>query len=237
MPALEAMLSETFPNLANVDAAKIALAVQQFLRGPASILGSGNYAAEQALYERLDKQDLLSAQAAADQSAFVQETLSRAERLKLPAEQQAKLRAQARADLTKTIQAIRAGGVSNRLAFDRQIAAMPTEDIIVTGQMVNYNVGGQTQPRLDPEVIRIKHRVWELEPGRTHTVPTIVAERYRQIQRERAETQERKDILRADGQGTYGPAKQDTVVARKFDEISRKYNAPAQMFSRLVASR
>src|SRR3972149_10621341 len=40
VPALEAMLSEKFPSLPNVDAARIALAVQNFLRGEASILGS-----------------------------------------------------------------------------------------------------------------------------------------------------------------------------------------------------
>src|SRR3972149_4880049 len=182
VPALEAMLSEKFPSLPNVDAARIALAVQNFLRGEASILGSQDGPAEQALLTRLEVQDKASAAEVADREAFVRGTLARAEKLKLPPEQRAVVEARARQDLTKTIQGIRASRMTDRLG--------------VAGKMTNYQAqGGGNLPRLDPIEIRIKHKVWVLAPGRTHQVPKLVADRYYQMLREQEETQARKDEI------------------------------------------
>ena len=238
VPALEAMLSEKFPSLPNVDAARIALAVQNFLRGEASILGSQDGPAEQALLTRLEVQDKASAAEVADREAFVRGTLARAEKLKLPPEQRAVVEARARQDLTKTIQGIRASRMTDRLAFDRLLETMPKVALVVAGKMTNYQAqGGGNLPRLDPIEIRIKHKVWVLAPGKTHQVPKLVADRYYQMLREQEETQARKDVLLAEGSGAYGKNKQDIVVAQRFDEISRQYGTPTDPMSRLIASR
>src|SRR3990167_3748293 len=225
VPALEAMLSEKFPSLPNVDAARIALAVQNFLRGEASILGSQDGPAEQALLTRLEVQDKASAAEVADREALVRGTLARAEKLKLPPEQRA-------------VVAARASRMTDRLAFDRLLETMPKVALVVAGKMTNYQAqGGGNLPRLDPIEIRIKHKVWVLAPGRTHQVPKLVADRYYQMLREQEETQARKDVLLAEGSGAYGKNKQDIVVAQRFDEISRQYGTPTDPMSRLIASR
>lgn len=91
----------------------------------------------------------------------------------------------------------------------------PKEEILVTGQIEVVN----NKQRIVPDVIKIMHRTWVLPPGR-HTVPKVVAERYRDIQKLRSERQLRGEAMSAPDAG----GQEFNEFVKRQREIDRLYS-------------
>lgn len=215
-PAIRALLSPEFVTMSNVDATQIALALQQIIRGQ-------NAASDQLskLTKRMDNYDKAEAAWRRDQEKFIRDTLDKADHQSKT--EREKLRAKGLKVYKQTRDQAVAERVSDHLQFDAQLAAMPTVDLAVAGrpEMTRDNSGQQVL-RLVGEEIRIKSKVWRLEPGRIYKVPIIVKKRYDEIMRDRAENSERAALL--DG------SKQDMTVAAGMQAISAKYGGKSEAF-------
>jgi hypothetical protein len=74
------------------------------------------------------------------------------------------------------VQNARASKTVDRLAFEKKLAAEPQEYVVAHGKLITTIENGQQTAKLLPEEIRIKHKVWYLQPGIPTKVPASVAQ-------------------------------------------------------------
>lgn len=191
--AVKALLSPEFEQMSNLNATDIALLLQQIIKGQESILAKTdeNSLEIARLREHQAKVDARMEQSDNQRKREIDDILNRAEKLKLTGEARDKIIAKGGQMFTEAVQQAKANHASDRLVFEQALKNMPTETIVSPGQWEQTREG----PRLVPEVIRIKHKTWILEPGIPQEVPQIVAERLRNIRKSQAETAARKQIL------------------------------------------
>lgn len=211
-PAIKALLSDEFVEGSNVSAAEIATALAQIIRGQ-NFLGSQ----VAQISERMDKMDADSIKREAEQKKYIDDVFSKAEKLKAVGDEKDKIVAQGAAMYAEALQDARAKGAVNALRFEEILRDMPTETVISPGVIDVELVNGVQTPKLFPEVIRIKHKVWVLQPGVPMEVPMIVAERMREKRRSEEHTERLKEIL-GKQMNTNEMAKQWNAANRQFDE-------------------
>jgi hypothetical protein len=196
-PIVNELMSDQFIQGSNLDVSQIALMLQQLVRGQSALLS--NY--EQTnieiakLRERQDQIDKQTAKRFESQQKDIQEVFDRAEKLKLTGDKKDKVIAKGVKMYEKARTDAIAGKAVDRLAFDRMLASQEKETIVSPGQLITVMDNGTQVPRMIPEEIRIKHRVWHLQPGVATEVPKAVADVLRQRWASQAETNQRKSIL------------------------------------------
>lgn len=220
-PALDALLDPGFPKKTNREALEIALQVQALLRGDFALINQRTAESQEAirrLEERMDTYDRAEEKFETDRQGFLDDVTQRAEKLKLTGERKNKLIANASAQYRSLVEETRAAGGVNRSAFDRLIETMPKEQV-----MWPYSleiIDGATKEV--PLVVRIRHRAWSFKPGETVQVPTIVAERLREIHQQHQELVERQQALSGD--------LSDVALAQRWGQISQRYRSSTDTF-------
>jgi hypothetical protein len=196
-PVVNALMSQDFIQGSNLDVSQIALLLQQLVRGQNSLLA--NY--EQTnieiakLRERQDQIDKQTAERFAAQQSEIAEVLNKAEKLKATGDKKDKIVAKGAQMYTQAVQAARASKTVDKLKFEKALAAQPTELVVSPGQLVTVMEAGQQVAKIIPEEVRIKHKVWFLQPGVPTEVPQSVADFLRARRAGEAETAKRKEIL------------------------------------------
>jgi uncharacterized protein YfcZ (UPF0381/DUF406 family) len=219
--AVKALLSDKFTAGTNAEALDIALDLQEIMRGQNSILSQVNSNNSrvtdelQRLHARMAEYDTKAEQFEADRAKFLAEVDKLADKVRVSGEEKDKLVAKGAIQFQEALASARANAVVSRLKFEDELVHMRTETVVSPGTVEVVSVSGQPTPKIFPEAVHIKHKVWVLPPGRPVEVPFIVAEVLRQRRQMEEEQSERKAALSAQSQ--------DTVLAQKWDTINRKY--------------
>jgi hypothetical protein len=221
--AIKDLLSPDFLTMTDSGAAQIALALQQIIRGQASLLANQDVLKQDILKMKanMDKYDRDAARWREEREKFLNEINDRAEKLLLPAAKKAELRAREGKRLTARIQQAKASKTVERLQFEQLLASQPKVTIISPGISRMVREGGSIIHKIFPEEIRIKHRVWYLTPNVPTEVPELVAQVYQERQATRAAGEKRKELLRLNG-GIMTGNNVDSVMARKWAELNRE---------------
>jgi hypothetical protein len=219
------LLSPKFVDLPDAGAARIAVALDALLKGQ-----SMQAEAMTKLYDKMEKYDADARRWEEDKVKFMEDWSRKAEE-KLAGLDKDVLEAKT-ADITKkAYAAARAQNASAKLAFNQKIAMEPKVTVTSPGVAVQTRDGMM----VEPEVIRIKHMQWILQPGVPTEVPFSVAEVIKSKRRFKSEGEERKNVF-ALRNGLMSTSNQDNVVAQRWDAISRKTGIGADSLSNEIQS-
>ena len=229
-PAIQAAASPEFATMSNSAAAEIALQLQQLVRGNASILQNQEMLSSEIgqLKAKMNKYDEDAQKWETDRVKFMEEVNDRANKLRVtdPA-QRGVISAKVMAEAAEAEAMARAMYQTNKLKFKEKIANSPKVMIISPGVIESGRIGDQMINRVVPEVIRIKNYQWKLPPGVAVEVPDFVAKRYAEIQRSRAELEERKMALSADRNN--GEMSSAVEVNQAMAKINDKYGTTPEV--------
>lgn len=203
------------PEMTNEQALDVAVALQQILRGQQT---QGEELAKiRAEMVRMDK---AAKKWEEDRVKFVEEVERRASKYELAAAEKEKLLAKEAGHLQELVREAMAQAAVDKMRFDQILAAEPKETIVSPGELLMVNESGAQMAKLVPEEIRIKHRVWVLEPGVPVEVPKSVADFVRSKRRQARETSERQAALQRN--------LESNELDREFARINKEYNSPTQ---------
>jgi len=196
-PAVNALMSDEFIQMSNFDASQIALILQQIVRGQNSLLSMAQQNSDditrlKAKQDRIDKE--AEARVLAQRSE-IEEILNRAEGLKATGDKKDTLIANGVKQYQAAVQSARAHKSVDRLSFEKKLAAEPQEIIVSPGQLITVREGGQLVSKIIPEEVRIKHKVWYLQPGIPTKVPQSVAATLRNRRESQEQTFKLKEML------------------------------------------
>lgn len=221
--AVKALLSDEYLKKTDREALDIGLALQQIIRGQASLLANAEQTQGEInkLKARMDATDAASRRWQEDQQKFVQEVFDKADKIRAPdgTFEANKRIAKGSQDIQKAIEIARAEIAVSKQNFDTLIKSMPTVKIMWPGQFEMYRdpKSGTQGTRLVGISIRIKTKTWSFPPGAQVDVPTIVADAIREREFRTQELQERQILLSKN--------LQDTELAKEMDHITRKYGS------------
>lgn len=196
-PVVNALMSEEFVQASNFDAAQVALILQELVRGQNSLLALAKENSEEIvrLKERQKQIDRDAEARHAAQKNEIADVLNRAEKLKAKGDKKDRIIAKGVNEYQKAVQNARASKTVDRLAFEKKLAAETQEYVVAHGKLVTTIEGGQHVAKVLPEEIRIKHKVWYLQPGVPTKVPASVAQVLRDRYKSQEETTKLKNIL------------------------------------------
>ncbi len=223
-PAIQAAASPEFATMSNTEAFQVALAIQEIVRGQASILANQKELSENLskVEARMRRYDEDARKWDEDRQKFLDDVNRQADRLRVTdPSKRGEMAAQIMEEDRRAQEAARAMLQANQIKFKTMIETAPKVKVMSPGVVETGRVGDQPVTRIVPEVIRIKNFEWKLPPGVTVEVPDFVARRYEEIQRNRAELAERQSALSADrNQGAMSEAAE---VSREMARINQKY--------------
>jgi len=225
-PVVQDLLSENFSVVSNTDALKIALSLQELVRGQNSMLSlvQGQGEAITKLTERMNKMDKDAQRWEQDRAGFLNSVQEKADKLKIiDPEKKAKLIANAGKQVQQEIQKAMATKATDDIQFGAWMDNQPKVTVTSMGKPTTVNQAGVITVVMEPEVIRIRTRQWVLPPGIPVDVPQPVAEEFYARQKIDQETNERKKILNANA------PLDNVVMAQKWGEISQKFGSQTEI--------
>ena len=234
-PVVRDLLSKEFTTASNLDAVQIALALQALIRGQDSLLEQvkqsgeiGRKASEEIAHikEHMDLVDRTLEAYQNDQKKFIQDTLDRAEKLRKTGTEKDRTVAQAQLELQNEIKMAGARNATDLMNFHAEIENGPKEVIMSPGKLEMVNVQGHLEAKLFKEEIRIKDRVWILEPGVPTEVPVFVAEALRQRRKTELETKEREATMSEMKNSAQRVAELNNAISKKFNSSADFHAAP-----------
>jgi len=225
-PVVRAILSEDFVTKSNVDAFEISLALQELIRGQNSMLSMQDQMGGELskLRGRMDSYDKDAKKWENNRKEFMDEVNYRAKDLLMDDKGKQRLLAQEAQHVQEAIQRKMAETHVDRLKFEQLLQTMPKETILPVGKFLTVSEDGVIKQRLEPEVIKIKHHTWVLQPGVPAEVPTLVADEWRARHKLMQENVERKALMNADR------PTENMIVAQKWGEINKKYQSGVDAF-------
>jgi paraquat-inducible protein B len=195
--AIKALMSPEFEQMSNLDAAQVALLLQQIVRGQNSLLANYEQTNVQIarIMERQDQIDREIAERLESQNKFVEEVLDRAENLKRTGEENDKLIAKGVAMYQEARQTAVARRAAKNMAFREQIRTEPKVMVVSPGQLISTMEHGHQVTKIIPEEVRISDMRWVLPPGLPVEVPKTVAGVLEQRRLSQLETHKRQEML------------------------------------------
>lgn len=218
--AVRELLQGEMATASDSEALEIALALRQIIRGQDMTL------------EQLKRQEqeiaVLKAEAAArdeatrrwqeDQKKFLDEVRDAAEKLRKTGLELDRLKAKAAQDTVAIMTEARMSAKLSAAKFDAELERMPKRTVLSPGNLIITTENGHQTTRLLPEEIRIRHRVWRLEPGVPTDVPEVVADLYSNRVRDKNVNRRMEKAM-----SEYLEANE---LKRKLDEIRKEAEAP-----------
>ena len=166
-----------------------------------------------------------------DRSGFIEDVFRRSDSIKLTGD--AAVRVKARA--MQMYKAARENKIALRhnkeLQVDHMIEVGPKMSVNATGYWMQIGSAPNVQRVLKPDVVRVMHRSWTLNPGLNENVPEIFVRQYELLQKSRMETQERQQAMSATQQGG---SMHITKMEQKLMEIDRRYGVKRQLLGQGV---
>lgn len=214
------ILSDDFVEMGEAEALDLALALQQLVRGQASILANQqNMEGELArLKADAERRDRVMEEYKADQEKFFQRVREEGQSLK--ADEQTKARMLERSQ--QTLSEMTAFHRHEKNAVREKMRNEPKESVVWPGESFLSREGSQAVQRSRPLVVHINGETFTAKIGDVVQVPQCVAARLREIERTKEENNERRKVLSAE--------QSDTFVAGKWAKINAKFGSPTQGF-------
>jgi ribosomal protein L18E len=196
-PVVNALMSDDFLKGSNFDASQIALLLQQLVRQNQSLLANiETQGVEIArLREKQAQVDQEVAERLESSKRETQEILDKATKLKQTGNKKDKTIAKGVQMYQRAVNLAKANRVTDNLLFERQLREMPKETIVSPGTLMTVMENGSQVAKIFPEEVRIKHKVWYLQPGVQTEVPKAVADMLRTRRQSQAETSKRQQLL------------------------------------------
>lgn len=192
-PLVKALLND-LATASNSEALDIALKIQQFIRGDASLLSRPESGPQiSKLKEKAHNMDKAEEAYNRDKERFMEEVINSAP--KLTEAQRAKKIAEGKAIFEQARTMASAVQATKKLRFREKLTKEPKETISVAGIERTVKMGNSSHKVIEPEVIQIMDMQWVLKPG-IHEVPRTVAELYRQRKQTQMENMQRESALR-----------------------------------------
>lgn len=190
-PAVKALLSEEFITMKDTEALDIATQLQMIIRGQQ--LSQRQFA---EMSKRMEKYEENARKFEEDKQAFLDEVRMNAEKLKEVGDNQHKIMAQGIKKYQDEVKNAKVMAATERLEFSKFLADQPKEMVVSPGNLVMVSgPNGTATPQLMAEEVRIKDKVWVLQPGQLTEVPKIVADIIRQRRFSAEETKQREAAL------------------------------------------
>ena len=193
-PVVKELLSK-LPTASETEARNIGLILQQIIRGDGSLLSNelDPAVAEEINHIRAKAAEIQKAQERydTDQMGFVQEVFDRADKIMPVGAARDKAIAQGIEAYQRAKENAAANAVHRKLLLRQQLENGPKETIHVTNETEDHLIDRVKHSVKVPTVIRLMGHTWVLEEG-DHTVPSVVAQRWREIEASRSEIAERK---------------------------------------------
>ena len=194
---IKTLMSPEFEQMSNLDAAQVALMLQEIVRGQNSLLANYEQTNIQIarIMERQDQVDREIAARLEAQNKFVEEVLDRAEDLKRTGEANDKLIAQGVAQFQEARSKAVASRAAKNIAFRQKIKDEPKVMVISPGQLITTMDHGHQVTKIMAEEVRIADMRWVLPPGVPVEVPKTVAGVLEQRRASQIETYKRQELL------------------------------------------
>lgn len=193
---------ERIQHASDTEAVKLALALQAFLRGDAAMLNNMDDPAIQASVnkqlEDAAKYDAYAQKFDQDKDAFIEEMCRLYDQHRPTGANLDKAIAQGATQFQRAQQMAQAQQTSARLQLEARLANDPK---VLVNIPLRYQTVKQGEAYVQApinEEVRILHKHWVFEPG-DHLVPQVLADRIREIQRGRAESEKRKQAMLLSG--------------------------------------
>lgn len=221
---------QKFPEMNNKDALDVGLALQQIFRGQESILqkmeGTSKEAAEmreelRRMKSQMDKYDKAAEKFESDKSAFIENVLTKAEKLKAKGTKKDKLIAQGVLEAQEAVKNARASQAVDKLQFEQLIYNQPKVSVTSPGKLVSGIANGQPISQIEPEEVRIRHMRWVLPVGIPVEVPEAVASVVINRRKSEQETRERQLLLQKN--------MDNDELTRATMALNQKYGSPAAL--------
>lgn len=222
---IQDLLSDKFVTAPDREAFPIALALQELIRGQASVLANQKDLSDElnAMRTRMDAYDRDKERWETDRVKFLEEIESKAESLRITDPmKKAKFEGEQAKTIENAMTMAKANAATNKVAFEQLLARMPKVKVISPGKVETIQVGDSLTTRIVPIEVRIKNHVWRLEPGVETEVPLIVKEQLEQKNLIRQEAKERKDALELTN-GLMTGKNEIGQVLGKWKKIDEKY--------------
>ena len=186
-PFIQALIYE-LPDASEAQAKEIALAVQQRLRGDASLLDSPELADTlEGIRGEAVEIDKAAGAWAKDEQGFVEDAFRRAPQL--TDKQKEALSLKGRKQWKDSVTYLKAGRHVKQLQMKERLQREPLEEIHVIGRLV---IKGGKHRRL-PDHVRILGMSFEFTPG-IHNVPRTIANAYKEMIKQRAYADAKKTL-------------------------------------------
>ena len=210
--AVKDLLSPEFEQMSNFDATQIALALQEILRGQKSLLANQDTMGLEIarLKEHQDKVDERIAQAESRRNKEIEDILERSSKLVATGDKKDRIVAKGAQLYQQARQQAVASQSVVKLQFEEQLRLMPKETIVSPGVWIQTREG----QRLDPEEVRIKHKVWLLQPGVPTEVPKAVGDVIRDRRKSQTQTSQMKQAL--------GKQQEQSKLAQEWSKLDGK---------------
>lgn len=192
---VEAVMSDEFVQMSNLDASQIALLLQELVRGQNSLLAQQS-AQIARIQERQEQIDYEIASRLEEQKKFIEEVLDRAERtVQRTGEANDKLIAQGVAQYQEAVQRAKADKITKDLQFKQKLMKEPKVMIVSPGQLATLMENGQQVSRIIPEEVHIKGIHMRLPIGVPVEVPETIAKYLAERRQSQQETAQLSEVL------------------------------------------
>ena len=190
-------MSPEFERMSNMDAAQVALLLQELVRGQNSLLARYDQTSIEIaqIRERQADADREVAERLEANKKFVEEVLDRAESLKRTGLENDKIIAQGVAQYEAEKQRAVAKHAVKNMRMRQIINSEPKVFVVSAGQLITTMDHGQQVTRIMAEEVRIADMRWVLPPGQPVEVPRTVAGILEQRRASQIETFKRQEML------------------------------------------
>ena len=184
-PILRDLHAPEFASNGDLPNTDLVLALQQLIRGQASLLemaktqGEAGERARQAiedLKKRADRHDAAERAWNEDRAKFIETVTNRADHLRPTGDDKDAAIARGVAMYQQAKSEVRARSINEQLQFEQELARMPQVEVTSPGVIEMVSTSGAPTPVLMAEVVRIKNKSWTLKPGVPTVVPKAVAD-------------------------------------------------------------
>lgn len=217
---------ERIEKASDTEAIKLALALQQFIRGDASMLSNLDDPQVAATVQKelalAEKTEAYAQKWEQDREGFIQEMDTLREQHMAPREKRDEVIAKGVKTYKNAQEQASAERSERRLRLEYEIANGPKELIHVAGIPETQVIQGGITQTIQPEVIRIMNKKFVYAPG-DHLVPVVIAKRYREILKGRAENQARRKAMVLNDNNSYN------AVERKNAQINEQFGSKREM--------
>jgi len=229
---VKAVLSDEFVTGSNEQAFDIALALQQLIRGQASMLENQQTMSDDIakLKQRMAEVDKAAVKWDTDRESFLADVMDKADKLRLSGSKLEELRARELKKFQTEVKKARVGKATERIAFVSWLAKQPKVTVVSPGVVEVVTVDGVPSAQVSPEIFRVRNLTYVLKPGEPTELPEPIAEAWKHQQSVKAGAKATEQVFALDNNVSMGQRHNQEVIAQKLADINQQYHTKGDRF-------